>query len=439
MNRNTKPSASSSWQPIVHGDLAVRCRRAVDTIAADLLARGSDLLPPEPARRPSLAGGAAGLALFFAYLAEDSGQELYAERATALLDEAGALLASTLTTAGLYSGFPGVAWVSEHLTGRLYEATEEDPLESIDEALLALVERSPWSGDFDLISGLAGFGLYAAERRGRPTTRRTLAAVVDRLAELARTDSTELAWYTGPELLPEHQREAAPDGFFNLGVAHGIPGVLPVLAAAARDGVGGPSTRELWAGAVRFLLAHRVDPAAGLHFAYHWAPGEAPEPCRMAWCYGDPGVAAVLVATGRALDERRAEEVGLTIALDASRRDPATSGVRDAGLCHGAAGLAHLFNRLHQQSGHPELAEAARFWLERALEYQGPGRGVGGFAALSPVEPTRPPEWQSDPGFLSGAAGVGLALLAATSTVEPQWDRVLGVSLAPITPASPVP
>jgi hypothetical protein len=33
--------------------------------------------------------------------------------------------------------------------------------------------------------------------------------------------------------------------------------------------------------------------------------------------------------------------------------------------------------------------------------------------------------WKDDPGFLTGSAGIGLALLAATTAVAPDWDRVL--------------
>jgi hypothetical protein len=34
----------------------------------------------------------------------------------------------------------------------------------------------------------------------------------------------------------------------------------------------------------------------------------------------------------------------------------------------------------------------------------------------------------SDGGFLMGAAGIGLALLAAATSVEPEWDRLLLLS-----------
>ena len=59
-----------------------------------------------------------------------------------------------------------------------------------------------------------------------------------------------------------------------------------------------------------------------------------------------------------------------------------------------------------------------------------PGRGVGGFSALAAREDgTR--YWQDDPGILTGAAGVAMALLAATTTIEPAWDRMLLLSTPP--------
>ena len=70
------------------------------------------------------------------------------------------------------------------------------------------------------------------------------------------------------------------------------------------------------------------------------------------------------------------------------------------------------------------LGKAARTWAERALAMRRPGEGIGGFLALVP-DARLERGWNSDPGFLTGAAGVGLALLAAASPVEPAWDRAL--------------
>ncbi|HEX7277236.1 MAG TPA: lanthionine synthetase LanC family protein, partial [Acidimicrobiales bacterium] len=92
-------------------------------------------------------------------------------------------------------------------------------------------------------------------------------------------------------------------------------------------------------------------------------------------------------------------------AAAAAARPIQDAGVVDAGLCHGAAGLLHVSNRLYQATGDERQAAAARRWLEPALTL--PVAGAG---------------------FLEGRAGVGLALLAATTDVEPEWDRILLLS-----------
>jgi hypothetical protein len=57
---------------------------------------------------------------------------------------------------------------------------------------------------------------------------------------------------------------------------------------------------------------------------------------------------------------------------------------------------------------------------------------VAGFLAWAKTDAS-PGSWQAAPGFLTGAAGVALALLAATSAVEPAWDRALLASCAPVS------
>ena len=63
------------------------------------------------------------------------------------------------------------------------------------------------------------------------------------------------------------------------------------------------------------------------------------------------------------------------------------------------------------------------------VEMRRPNRGIAGFLAYMP-RPNRPNEkrWIAAPGILEGAAGIALALLAATTPVEPEWDRMLLLS-----------
>jgi len=421
---------TETWNPLLTGPLADRASRAVREIAEALPGASSR----DGASQASLASGLAGQALFYAYLAIATSDEAAADRAAELLERAADELANTPLPPHLYAGFPGVAWTMEHLQDLLFETPEgeeaEDPILEIDEALLVPLARSPWMGEYDLIGGLAGLGVYALERLPRPSARTLLERVVDRLAELSEEMEEGSAWFTPPERLPEWQREIHTRGNYNLGVAHGLPGVLPVLAGACAAGVAVERVRPLLESSVSFLLARRLPPGSESCFAGSYAPWEDSTPTRLAWCYGDPGIAAALLPAARAVGNAEWERQALDIALAAAARDESTSHVRDAGLCHGAAGLGHLFNRLFQATGEERLAAAARFWSERTFTFQATGEPVAGFRAWE-VGVLGQPGWRPDAGFLEGAAGVGLALLGAVSSVEPAWDRVLLVSLPP--------
>jgi len=415
----------SPWRPLLTGDLAAQALQAVGEIVTALDSYAGSA--SSEARGASLAGGTAGQALLHAYLHLHTGEERQADRAAELLEAAAETLASTVMPPGLYSGFTGVAWAVEHLQGRLFETDpDDDPNLEIDEALLSFLDSSQEPDEYDLIIGFTGIGVYARERLPRPSGAAVLDKVIARLAAQAETGPEGTTWYTPAERLPEWQREIHPEGIYNLGVAHGNPAVVALLAASVAAGVA-DWARPLLDGAVTWLLAHQLPPGSGSCFSSSFYPGYESAPTRLAWCYGDPGVAATLLLAGQATGQAAWEREALAIAQSTLQRPEEQSGVRDPGLCHGAAGLAHIYNRLWQSTGDEAFATAARFWIERTLALRNPGQQIAGFQAWR-MDPGGPGSWQAEPGFLEGATGIGLALLAAVSTVEPEWDRILLLS-----------
>jgi lantibiotic biosynthesis protein len=417
------PADGAPWRAVLDGAARERALRTVDALAADITRAHR-----AERRDASLASGSAGTAIFYAQLARATRGAGADERARSYLDDAIDVVATEPLDTSLYAGFTGVAWATE-LVGQLLDAHPLDRNEEIDEALcgvlrLPRLEQTP----FDLVFGLTGLGVYALERWRRPRAVELAALVVDHLTRRARRDEHGAYWWTPPSLLLGPSRERNPAGGVDLGVAHGISGVIPFLARARALGIGGSSTDSVLEGAVEWLLAHAVDTELGPTIPAFVGEGAEPRRTRSAWCYGDPGVAAALLVAGR--EARRAEwtETGLHLALRAAYRPSVDSGVVDAGFCHGSAGLAHLFSRMHQMTGERRLEEAALFWLERTLEYceYGWAPSTPGIAAGPGQRP-----WNGL-GVLEGAAGVGLVLLAASTPAEPVWDRMfLASRLAP--------
>ena len=321
----------------------------------------------------------------------------------------------------LYGGWAGLGWMTTHLG---------DPLDAVGEAVdRRLVKAlSDWSRHFgyDLISGLVGVGVHFVERLPKDLAHRGLRLILDQLERTATEVGDGIAWFTEPDLLPEWQRKRVPQGYYNLGVAHGVPGVMWLLGKLCVNGIEADRARALLEGSLRWLLAVHPDPATP-DLPSWVGPGVRREPNRrMAWCYGPLGAAAVVWEAAREGHDSAGEEWARTLSLACAGVEPSESGNRDAALCHGAAGNGHIFHRLYRRTRDDRFRRAALAWFDNALAFRRPGVGIGGFRAWTEVDGGQ--GFVDDASFLSGSAGIGLALLGAITDTDPAWDRLLLLS-----------
>jgi hypothetical protein len=413
-----------TWQPLLEDALQDRVLEAVQAIVEHVVTRG-----PELGDDHSLAGGTTGLAILHAYATLTGCQDqAHAAVAVRCLEHAVAAMRSNAAQASLYDGLTGVGWAIAHLDGRLPGLDRTDDLAEIDDILLDHLDQPSWPGPYNLCDGLVGFGVYALERLPRPAAVACLKRVIDRLAETAEHRSDGITWASKTAWLVPHLREERPRPYYDLGLPHGVPGVIALLGRASASNVAADKARPLLEGAVRWLLSRQpADSKTG--FPGHIGPGIAPVPATPEWSYGDPGVAAALLGAAHAVGEPSWEHAALTIA----RRTclPRCPQVFQANLYHGASGLGHLYNRMFQATGKLWLKEAAEFWFRRTLEMRSPQGKSAGFYTWGPGPKGSPRTWIDNPRFLTGTAGIALALLAAATPVEPSWDRVLLVSIPP--------
>ena len=178
---------------------------------------------------------------------------------------------------------------------------------------------------------------------------------------------------------------------------------------------------------MRWLLAQSLSTEAGPTFPVWVAPAFQPSPARCAWCYGDPGIAAALLLAARGVGDAGWEQTAVALACRAAERPASETGVVNANFCHGAAGLAHLYNRMYQATGEPKLGRAALSWLERTLDFYRLARDNGDSWVQGSNDRAKQEPWTGID-VVDGAAGVALVLLAATTAIEPAWDRMFLVS-----------
>jgi len=351
-------------------------------------------------------------------------------------DQAGAALGAAIAgigdrhDPGLYGGAARIAFAVGHLSAG---DDADTACEMIERSLLRFLEHP--TDAYDLISGLVGIAVPVLQRitdgKSSGSSEPVARGILEHLERLARPMPAGLAWHTPPALLPRWQRELAPNGYINLGLAHGMPGVVAILARYLTAGIEVERARTLLEGAVAYLRS-AADPRFGNRYPA-WLSTQRDHQesmSRVAWCYGDLGVAVALLsaATAAGRDDWRAEALALAHGMAA--RSFESSRVVDTGLCHGAAGVAHLFNRLSQATGDAELARAADTWFARTLAMRR-AEPIAGFPRGLPVDGVM--TWDPGADLLTGACGVALALHAAISPVEPGWDQLLLADLSPAT------
>jgi lantibiotic biosynthesis protein len=310
---------------LLTGAAAEDAVRAISDIAEALAPSSTpavgDRAPGIRAPGPSFAGGHAGIALFYAYLAAAWEGPQAARQAWSSLECAVEELSQGQSSGvGFFTGMSGIAWTCHHLHRLLAGEASAETTAEVDAALIEVVNQRPWRWEYDLIYGLAGIGCYALDHPDRRLAASLLDSILARLEELATVTPDGVTWLTPAHFLPPALVANYPAGWYNLGVAHGVPGVIGLLARMAEAGFGGDRARRLLIQAVRWLLSQQRILDGGSRFPTHLSPTGTGPSSRSAWCYGDPGVAAVLWRAARAAGRPTWAEHALTLAQRDIRR-----------------------------------------------------------------------------------------------------------------------
>lgn len=290
-------------------------------------------------------------------------------------------------------GKSGINWVFSYLykRGLLDEGDwallcEDDPL--LAEAALAFQER----GRYDFFYGSLGIAYQLLYSRGD-----TYAGFFTALWERLNSCVVEGAFIYAYDL---EAGQLLKDQV-NLGLSHGITSILKFCIRCYQLDICAEEARTLAQGIVRFLLSHsRRDTADSFFPNLIHRGSDGDEPSRLAWCYGDLGISYILYQAGLVFGDQRVRAQAEHVLLHCTTRtDPKDTLVEDAGLCHGSAGVAHIYNRVWHYTGHPAFKEACDFWIGKTIGFK---RGT-------------------DHGLLEGSPGVGLALITYL-TGDFGWD-----------------
>lgn len=302
----------------------------------------------------------------------------------------------------LCNGLTGVAWLLEYFNQCQGEDYEAAMCESIDEMLTDFMDAKPWGGEIEFIYGLAGVGCYAARRGRQHQGIELYQRIVSFYEQQAIACDVGISWTQPQHSIFRYDKEAERE--FNLGLAHGVPGIIAILLPAIELPILSERATALVTKSCDWLMAQSDKTVRNISF-YGSFSGDKRN-SRLGWCYGDLTIALTIARVGKVLGRQDYIEFATLVALDCAKRDSKQAMINDAGLCHGSAGLALIFKLIYQHIELPELLSACEFWVEHCLNlYRKDGlHGLYMFDGHSQ-------SYAKSSGLLMGDAGVALCLL----------------------------
>ena len=182
------------------------------------------------------------------------------------------------------------------------------------------------------------------------------------------------------------------------------------------------SAREMVEDGIRYLLSLKGDGTDGISLFPSVVDGDeylSRRNSRLGWCYGDLGCAYLLYEASCVYGRDDWREAAMDIYWHAAgRRTREMSLVVDAGLCHGAAGIAMMFDDIYGKTGDAAFRECADYWMEETLGHACFPDGVAGYRTFYIND------WYNDFSLLTGVSGIGMMMLSYISG-ERGWYRLL--------------
>jgi lantibiotic modifying enzyme len=376
---------------------------------------------PDSEDNPGLMGGKVGVATFLFYYAKFYDiQEPY-DYALELLTSVFNDIENGFNFHTHASGLAGIGTVIELLIQEdLIEADVDEVLGELDDFLYEKMILELKKSNYDFLHGAVGIGLYFLKRKSNKKSHEFLKDFVHELDNIAHKDEEGIKW------ISVLNREKGTKGY-NLSLSHGLASIIAFLSKLYTAGIAKDKVFYLLNGAVKYLLNQQMDISKfNSNFPSFVFKDEPSTNSRLAWCYGDLGIGIALWQAGNNTNKELWKEKAIEILLhSAKRRDLKENIVVDAGLCHGSAGIAHIYSRMYSYTDKNEFKDSAEYWFEQSLQMAKFDDGLAGYKVW------RAPEYggsQNDFGFLEGIAGIGLSFISAISDIEPKWDECLLLS-----------
>ena len=371
-----------------------------------------------------LHAGTSGIALFLAYYDRIIQQKTeVSERVLDILEHNVKQINSGFSYHTICSGISGFGWLCEHLRKiGMLPGEAIAFLDDLDPFLYSQMMNDIRGGSYDFLHGALGVGTYFLSRFDKKEVPAYLGELLTALEKTGEPcDNGAIKWIS--VLKPKTGEKG-----YNICLSHGMSSIAAFLIRLLKLTFETERVTGLLIRTVTYILDQMTYTEGSIsYFPSYSKESSQYYDSRLGWCYGDLGVAYILWHTSVVLKNHEWENTALKILRQTAinRRDLQINCIRDAGICHGSAGVAHIFWNLFLKTGLIEFQKVTDYWMKITLQMQKYEDGLAGFKAWRKEEFGGPEKSDS---LLEGIAGIGIVLLYYLNSDKMSWDECFMLS-----------
>ena len=265
-----------------------------------------------------------------------------------------------------YNGITGTIWLFNYLQHKKIIELDTAFFEDIDSLLIEACMLQLKLNNYDFLHGALG-NLYTII--DRKTNKDSIIKLIHQLSKM----QVQFQGVKTFQYQLEKSEKFKQNFTVSLGLSHGIPSIMIVLSKCYRLNYCNEICLEIIKHQYQFLKQNKNHKISKINYSYY--------PCfvedkkeniyqsRMAWCYGDMGIAAALYITGKNINNEEMVLESLQIINHyATLKNSPQSGIGDANICHGSSGIAMIFYCFYWNTKNINYLHAAKYWCKISVE-----------------------------------------------------------------------
>jgi lantibiotic modifying enzyme len=328
------------------------------------------------------------------------------------------------------TGIAGAGWVLDHLEQEEFmDADNDDLLPELDQYIHTFMVTDMKNGNYDFLHGAIGYAFYFLNRYRNTKSSELKQKYIDNLNEFLDlleglsedAGDGKIRWES--ELSIETKERG-----YNLSLSHGMSSIVGILTKLHENDDFKAKSEPMLKGAIHYILGFKTTQEDPFSIFPSWVTDKKDDEegqSRLAWCYGDLGVAMRFWFASKTLKDEGLGKTALEVLKHSARRIKVEDSlVRDAGLCHGSYGNAQMFLRMYRETGDQEFKDAFEFWIQDGIDRGTFEDGYAGYKQWKGVDKS----WAPETSLLEGIAGIGLSILDYLADYDTNWDECLMIS-----------